>query len=70
MQAIKGEDKVCEECDRKHKREIPQNNLKAEECQESYLKVAECMNLRNGQINQCKDEWDAFRKCHDGFDAK
>lgn len=69
MQAIiKGEDKVCEECDRKHKREIPQNNLK--ECQESYLKVAECMNLRNGQINQCKDEWNAFRKCHDGYDAK
>jgi hypothetical protein len=70
MQTTKGDQNVCEECDRKHKREVPQNYHKAEECHETYLKVSECMNLRNGQINQCKDEWDAFRKCHDGHDVK
>ena len=33
-------------------------------CAAQYEAVERCMRTRKGQINLCKDQWDAFRKCH------
>eukprot|EP01083_Nonionella_stella_P085979 238594_1 len=33
-------------------------------CEESYGKVTVCMESNEGQITKCREEWDAFKQCH------
>eukprot|EP00429_Kryptoperidinium_foliaceum_P045703 CAMPEP_0176103318 /NCGR_PEP_ID=MMETSP0120_2-20121206/51834_1 /TAXON_ID=160619 /ORGANISM="Kryptoperidinium foliaceum, Strain CCMP 1326" /LENGTH=79 /DNA_ID=CAMNT_0017437401 /DNA_START=61 /DNA_END=300 /DNA_ORIENTATION=+ len=34
-------------------------------CAPFYEFVDSCMNINNGQITKCKEEWEAFKKCYD-----
>ena len=37
-----------------------------DDCKASYADVERCMREQQGQVNLCQDEWEAFRRCHDG----
>ena len=40
------------------------------DCKASYAEVERCMREQQGQVNLCQDEWEAFRRCHDGAKRK
>lgn len=66
MDSERQDEKLCEACDKKNQKEIPDAEILNGEmrCKNTYEEVAKCMDLNKGQISKCKDEWDEFRKCH------
>lgn len=34
-------------------------------CQQSYAAVDGCMKAHRGNVADCREEWDAFRACHE-----
>ena len=57
----------CESCQSEKERAASEKVAAAaatQACSSEYEAVERCMRANNGQINLCKDQWDAFRKCH------
>ena len=59
----------CESCQSEKERAASEKVVAAaatatQACTSEYEAVERCMRANNGQINLCKDQWDAFRKCH------
>lgn len=59
--------KVCEDCDRKTQKDVPDNTTSSEGdvCGALYMAVDRCMKAHQGKVQPCQAEWDAFRNCHE-----
>jgi hypothetical protein len=64
-------DTPCESCRAQKQRSSTSGDAAAvaggpakKACAAQYEAVERCMRTHNGQINLCKHQWDAFRKCH------
>ena len=63
-------DPTCESCkvqkerasSEKVKSKAQGGNVSA--CEVEYKAVDACMSKNKGQINLCKEQWEAFRRCH------
>ena len=63
---------VCEDCDKKTQKELPEGSAVASEgmpCQTAYARVTKCMAEHKGQISPCVKEWDEFKACHERQNA-
>ena len=64
----KDKEVVCENCDKKTQKDLPEQDKVASPgmpCSEAYRAVSSCMDKYNGQIHPCAKEWDVFRACHE-----
>jgi hypothetical protein len=62
------EEPICIQCDKKNQKDLPANDTASSQgmpCEQSYLKVRECMNQNEGQVSSCRKEWDVFKQCHE-----
>ena len=74
----KEEEPICIECDKKNQKDLPSNGedtppssaSKGMPCEASYTNVTACMEQNAGQISACRDEWDAFKLCHEEKNKK
>ena len=54
---------ACETCKAdKPEQSLPKVN--ATGCTSSYVVMTTCMEKHGGNISSCREEWEAFRKCH------
>lgn len=64
---------ICEDCQPDKQKPLPpQDNISAQggPCAPFYEFVESCMKINEGQISMCKEEWDAFKKCHEANKAQ
>jgi hypothetical protein len=52
---------ACEKC--KPDKPETHEQLTKGDCESQYKAVRECMELRKGNVKDCKDEWTNFRVC-------
>mmetsp|Transcript_26353 Transcript_26353/g.54003 ORF Transcript_26353/g.54003 Transcript_26353/m.54003 type:complete len:91 (-) Transcript_26353:471-743(-) len=58
---------VCVDCDRKTQKELPDvsSSSAGMPCEDVYAAVAECTKEHAGQVAPCREQWDAFKACHE-----
>jgi hypothetical protein len=57
---------VCERCEQQKQKAAEKQDdvLVGTACSELYETVQKCMTLHQGNIADCRKEWDGFRKCY------